>query len=80
MNAMVTTILLCGCESWNVTEKIWKRVDAFEMKCYRRVLGLSWKEHKTNDYIWERVANIFNGKWPERSMQVVQRGKPTFWP
>ena len=79
MNAMVTSILLYGCESWTVTEKIWKRIDAFEMKCYRRLLGVSWKEHKTNDYIWERIDNIFNGKRPERLMQIVQRRKLVFF-
>eukprot|EP00795_Rhopilema_esculentum_P001897 gene1897-biopygen10425 len=49
------------------------------MKCYIRLLGVPWKEHKTNDYIWEWVASIFNGKRLERLMEVVQRRKLGFF-
>ena len=38
----------------NVTLKT--RNQAFENKCYRRMLGISKKEHKTNEYVWEQVT------------------------
>jgi len=44
LNSMVKSILMYGCESWTITDKIWKKVEAFEMKCYRKLLGITWRE------------------------------------
>ena len=44
LNSMVKSILMYGCESWTITDKIWKKIEAFEMKCYRRLLGITWKD------------------------------------
>ena len=41
------------------------------MKCYRRMLGITWKERKTNEYVWRLVEAGVQRQ--ERLMQVVQR-------
>ena len=33
-----------------------RQMQAFANKCYRRILGISYREHKTNEYIWQRVS------------------------
>ena len=56
--SLVLSILLYGYESWTMTVYLRKRIQAFENKCYRRVLGISYKEHKTNENVWQQVIII----------------------
>ena len=49
-----------GCERWTLTADLGRRIQAFENKCYRRMIGISDKEHKTNKYVWQQV-NILGG-------------------
>eukprot|EP00795_Rhopilema_esculentum_P011253 gene11253-biopygen11519 len=49
------------------------------MKCYNRMLGITWKECRTNEYVWGLVEAVFGGQRPERLMQVVQRRILTFF-
>ena len=32
------------------------RIQAFEYKCYRKMLATSYEEHKTNEYVWQQVS------------------------
>ena len=48
---LVLSTLLYGCESWTLTADSTKRIQAFENKCYRRMLGISWKNRKTNEFV-----------------------------
>ena len=48
-------IAIYGCESWAMTSGDKKRVNAFEMWCYRRLLRVSWTERKTNKWVWRRL-------------------------
>jgi len=45
-----------GCESWTVTEEIKRRIEAFEMWCYRRLLKISWTDRITNLEVMRRVG------------------------
>ena len=46
---LVTSILLCGCETWTLPADSEKRMDSFETKCMRKLLGISYLEHNTNN-------------------------------
>ena len=48
---LVLSTLLYGRESWTLTADSTKRIQAFENKCYRRMLGISWKDRKTNEFV-----------------------------
>ena len=42
---------LASCDSWMLTTNLERRIQAFESKCYRTMLGVSYREHKeTNKY------------------------------
>ena len=56
LKAYIWSILLYGCESWNISEKIKGKIEAAEMWFLRRMLRISWTEHKTN----EEVLNTAN--------------------
>ena len=45
MHSLVTSIALYGCETWTYNTYIEKRIEAFEMRCFRRLLGITWREH-----------------------------------
>ena len=48
MRSLVISIFLYACESWPLTAELEKRTQAFEMRCYRRLLNISYKDHVTN--------------------------------
>ena len=57
IKSYVWSILLYGCECWTITKDTEKRLEAVEMWFIRRLLGISWKEKKTNETVM-REANI----------------------
>ena len=73
----MTSIALCGCESWALLAETEQRIEAFEMKCYRRILNISYRDKKTNDYVRQKIEEVqeLRGK-QERLLQVVKRRKP----
>ena len=44
MRSLVISIFLYACESWTLTAELEKRTQAFEMRCYRRLLNISYKD------------------------------------
>ncbi|XP_072039815.1 uncharacterized protein [Amphiura filiformis] len=51
MDALVFPIALYGCETWAVGMTDKKKILALEMWCWRKMLRMSWKEHKTNEFV-----------------------------
>ena len=56
LRATVFAIATYGCESWSTTKNDRKRIDAFEMWCYRRLLRVSWKDKRTNNWVLEKLG------------------------
>ena len=52
---LVLSILLYGCEAWTITEKMEKKIKAFENKAHRRLLVINYRDHKTNIYIKDNI-------------------------
>ena len=48
-------IFLYACESWTLTAELEKSTQAFEMRCYRRLLNISYKDHVTNEEIRRKI-------------------------
>ena len=57
MWTLVSTTFLYACESWTLTAKIERRIQALEMRCYRRLLNISYKDHLTNEEVRHRIQN-----------------------
>ena len=71
--ALVLSILLYGCESWTMTAETTRRIQTFETKCFRRLLDISWKEHKSNDFVRSQVAQLAGPQEP--LLALVKRRK-----
>ncbi|KAG1714260.1 Protein ABHD11 [Nymphon striatum] len=74
MRAIVESTLLYACESWTVSKNMEQKLRAFEMKTYRRMLGISWKEKKTNEWVRNEVKRIC-GSELESVMDTMKRRK-----
>ena len=70
---LVPSTLLYGCESWTLTTDSTKRIQAFENKCDRRMLGISWKDRKTNEFV-KRGIKARTGQ-QENMLGIVKRRK-----
>ncbi|KAI8494650.1 hypothetical protein Bbelb_278760 [Branchiostoma belcheri] len=62
--ALVVTILLYGCETWTLLAETEMKIQSFETKCLRRLLQISYKEHKTNKYVRELVQSLVGPQEP----------------
>ena len=51
MRSFVTFIFLCACKSWTLTAELQRRVQAMEMRCYRKILRISYKDHVTDEKV-----------------------------
>ena len=56
MNSIVFSMARYGPETWTTRKAERSKIEAFEMKIWRKVLGISWFDHRTNDYVIERVG------------------------
>ena len=57
MRTLILSTFLYACESWTLTAEIERRIQALEMRCYRRLLNISYKDHVTNVEVRNRIQN-----------------------
>ena len=60
LNALVLSIFLYACEAWTLTAELQRKIQAIEMRSLRRLLGISYIEHITNDEVRRRVALCYD--------------------
>ena len=48
VKAMVFPVVMYGCESWTIKKAERRRIDAFELWCWRRLLRVTWAARRTN--------------------------------
>ena len=51
VKAMVFPVVMYGCESWTIKKAECRRVDAFELWCWRRLLRVAWTARRSNQSI-----------------------------
>ena len=51
VKAMVFPVVMYGCESWTVKKPEHRRADAFELRCWRRLLRVPWSARRSNKSI-----------------------------
>ena len=45
-----------GCETWTIGEAERKRLEAFEISCYRRMMNIKWMDRITNEEVLGRIG------------------------
>ena len=56
VKAMVFPVVMYGCESWSVKKAERRRIDAFELWCWRRLLRVPWTARRSNQSILKEVS------------------------
>ena len=56
VNAMVFPVVMYGCESWTVKKAEGRRIDAFELWCWRRLLRIPWTARRANQSILKEIS------------------------
>src|SRR5574341_1451681 len=53
---MVFPVVMCGCERWTLKTAEHQRIDAFELRCWRRLLRVSWTARRSNLSILKEIS------------------------
>ena len=56
VKAMVSPVVMYGCESWTVKKAERRRIDAFELWCWRRLLRVPWTAKRSNQSILKEIS------------------------
>jgi len=56
LKAMVFPVVMYGCESWTLKKAEHRRIDAFELWCWRRLLRVPWTARRSNKSILKEVS------------------------
>ena len=73
MRSLVTSIFLYACESWTLTAELHRRIKAMEMRCYRKIPHISYKDRVTNEEVRAKIQQV-NGQH-EDLLTIVKRPK-----
>ena len=72
---MVFPVVMQGCESWTVKKAECRRIDAFELWCWRRLLRVPWTARRSSQSILKEIS-------PEYSLErlMLEAETPILWP
>ena len=56
VKAMVFPVVMYGCESWTVKKAEHRRIDAFELWCWRRLLRVPWTARRSSQSILQEIS------------------------
>ena len=73
MRSLVTSIFLYACESWTLTAELQRRIQAIEMRCYRKILRITYKDHVTNEEVRAKIQQAIGSH--EDLLTTVKRRK-----
>ena len=74
VKAMVFPVVMYGCESWTLKKSEHRRIDAFELWCWRRLLRVPWTARRSNQSILKQISPEYSWKdwcWSWNSNTLV---------
>ena len=72
MRSLVTSIFLYAYESWTLTAVLQRRIQAIEMRCYCKILHISYKDHVTNEEVCAKIQQAIG---THKDLTTVRRCK-----
>ena len=73
VKAVVFPVVMYGCESWTIKKAEHRRIDAFELWCWRRLLRVPWTARRSNQ-------SILKESWVFVGRIDVEAETPVLWP
>ena len=74
VKAMVFPVVMYGCESWTVKKAERRRIDAFEQRCWRRLLRVPWTARRST------VHSEADQPWDFFGRNDAKAETPVLWP
>ena len=56
VKTMVFPVVMCGCESWTIKKAECRRIDTFELWCWKRLLRVPWTARRSNQSILKEIS------------------------
>ena len=76
IKAMVFPVVMYGCESWTIKKAERRRIDAFELWCWRRLLRVPWTARRSN----QSIVKEEDQSWVFIGRTDVEAETPILWP
>ena len=73
VKAMVFPVVMYGCQSWTIKKAERRRIDAFELWCWRRLLEVLWTARRSNQPILKEISH-------EHSLEGLMLKLSILWP
>ena len=70
MSSLATSIFLYACETWTITADLERKMQALDMTCFRKLFGISYRDHITNEEVKARIGNAIG---PYEDLTSVKR-------
>ena len=72
MRSLAMSIFLYACETWTITADIERRIQALEMRCFSKLLGVLYRDHIANEEVKARIGNAI-GSYEDLLTSVKRR-------
>ena len=77
MRSLVTSIFLYACESWTLKAELQRRIQqAMEMRCYRKILRISYRDHVTNKKVCAKTQQAIR---PHEDLLTIVKRRTLQW-
>ena len=73
MHPLFTSIFMYACEAWTLTTELQRRIHSMEMRCYHKILCISYKDHVTNEEVRAKIQQAIGSH--EDLLTIVKRRK-----
>ena len=77
MCSLVISIFLYACEPWTLTAELHRRIQATEMRCYRKILHILYKDHFTNEEVCAKIQQAIG---PHEDLLTIIKRCKLQWP
>ena len=79
VKAMVFPVVMYGRESWTIKEAEHRRIDAFELWCWRRLLRFSWTARRSNQSILKEISPEYSSEGLMLKLKLQYFGHLIHW-
>lgn len=76
LRSLVISIFLYACESWTLTAELERKIQAMEMRCFRRLLGISYKDRITNEIVHNKIKQAIG---PYEDLLTIVKKRKLLW-
>ena len=76
MRSLVTSIFLYACESWTLTAELQRRIQAMEMRCYCKILHISYEDHVTKEEVHAKIQQAVG---PYKGLLTIVKSRKLLW-